>query len=90
MHYNRMQPRPAEVGALAMSSEQRVADEVAKAGLRAKPGPNDRVEIADALQHATDPAKTTDLTKNVPLKVGRDGTNQLWVLELGLSPCGGR
>ena len=39
MHYNELQSRSAEVEAMAMDFEQRVADAVAKAGLRAKPGP---------------------------------------------------
>jgi hypothetical protein len=39
MHYNEIQARSAEVEAMAMNFEQRVADAVAKAGLRAKPGP---------------------------------------------------
>ena len=39
MHYNELQSRSAEVEAMAMNFEQRVADAVAKAGLRAKPGP---------------------------------------------------
>jgi hypothetical protein len=39
MHYNELQSRSAEVEAMAMNSEQRVAGAVAKAGLRAKPGP---------------------------------------------------
>jgi hypothetical protein len=39
MHYNELQSRSAEVEAMAMNFEQRVADAVAKAGLRAKTGP---------------------------------------------------
>jgi hypothetical protein len=39
MHYNELQLRTAEVKAMAMKFEQRVADEVAKAGFRQKPGP---------------------------------------------------
>ena len=39
MHYNELQSRSAEVEAMAMNFEQRVAGAVAKAGLRAKPGP---------------------------------------------------
>jgi hypothetical protein len=39
MHYNELQSRSAEVEAMAMNFEQRAADAVAKAGLRAKPGP---------------------------------------------------
>jgi hypothetical protein len=40
MHYNELQSRSAEVEAMASSNFQKVvADEVAKPGLRAKPGP---------------------------------------------------
>jgi hypothetical protein len=39
IRYNELQARSAEVEAMAMNFEQRVADAVAKAGLRAKPGP---------------------------------------------------
>jgi hypothetical protein len=39
MHYNELQSRSAEVEAMEMDFEQRVADAVAKGGLRAKPGP---------------------------------------------------
>jgi hypothetical protein len=39
MHYNELQLRGVEVEAIAMKFEQRVADEVAKAGHRQKPGP---------------------------------------------------
>jgi hypothetical protein len=37
--YNELQLRTAEVETMAMKFEQRAADEVAKAGLRQKPGP---------------------------------------------------
>jgi hypothetical protein len=39
MHYNELQSRYAEVEAMAMKFKQRVADAAAKAGFRAKPGP---------------------------------------------------
>jgi hypothetical protein len=39
MYYNEFQSRQGEVEAMAMNFEQRVADAVEKAGLRAKPGP---------------------------------------------------
>jgi hypothetical protein len=39
MHYNELQSRSAEVEAMASNFQKMVADEVAKAGLRAKPGP---------------------------------------------------
>jgi hypothetical protein len=39
MHYNELQSRSAEVEAMASNFQKAVADEVAKAGLRAKPGP---------------------------------------------------
>ena len=45
MHYNELQSRSAEVEAMAMDFEQRVADAVAKAGLRAKPGPKKKAGI---------------------------------------------
>jgi hypothetical protein len=45
MHYNELQSRSAEVEAMAMNFEQRVADAVAKAGLRAKPGPKKKAGI---------------------------------------------
>jgi hypothetical protein len=45
MHYNELQSRSAEVEAMAMNFEQRVAGAVAKAGLRAKPGPKKEVGI---------------------------------------------
>jgi hypothetical protein len=45
MHYNELQSRSAEVGAMAMNFEQGVADAVAKAGLRAKPGPKKEAGI---------------------------------------------
>jgi hypothetical protein len=45
MHYNELQSRPAEVEAMVMNFEQRVAGDVAKAGLlRAKPGPKPKQE----------------------------------------------
>jgi hypothetical protein len=39
MHYSELQSRSAEVEAMASNFQKMVADEVAKAGLRAKPGP---------------------------------------------------
>jgi hypothetical protein len=45
MHYNELQSRSAEVEAMAMNFEQRVADAVAKAGLRAKLGPKKKAGI---------------------------------------------
>jgi len=45
MHYNELQSRSAEVEAMAMTFEQRVADAVKKAGLRAKPGPKKKAGI---------------------------------------------
>jgi hypothetical protein len=39
MHYNELQSRSAGVGDIYMKFEQKVADEVAKAGFRQKPGP---------------------------------------------------
>jgi hypothetical protein len=39
MHYNELQSRSAEVEANQMNFEQRLAGAVAKARLRAKPGP---------------------------------------------------
>jgi hypothetical protein len=39
MYYNELQSRSAEVESMSMNFEQRVAGAVAKAGLRAKPGP---------------------------------------------------
>jgi hypothetical protein len=39
MHYNELQLRSAEVEAMEMNFQKRVADEVAKAGFRQKPGP---------------------------------------------------
>jgi hypothetical protein len=46
MHYNELQSRSAEVEAMSMNFEQRVAaDAVAKAGLRAKPGPKKKAGI---------------------------------------------
>jgi hypothetical protein len=45
MHYNELQAQSAEVEAMAMNFEQRVADAVAKAGLRAKPGPKKKAGI---------------------------------------------
>ena len=45
MHYNEIQSRSAEVEAMEMNFEQRVDDAVAKAGLRAKPGPKKEVGI---------------------------------------------
>jgi hypothetical protein len=45
MHYNELQSRSAEVEAMAMNFEQRAADAVAKAGLRAKPGPKKEAGI---------------------------------------------
>jgi hypothetical protein len=45
MHYNELQARSAEVEAMAMNFEQRVAGAVAKAGLRAKPGPTKKTGI---------------------------------------------
>jgi hypothetical protein len=39
MHYNELQSRSAEVEAMASNFQKMVADEVARAGLRAKPGP---------------------------------------------------
>jgi hypothetical protein len=40
MHYNELQLRSAEeVEAMGMNFQKRVADEVAKAGFRQKPGP---------------------------------------------------
>jgi hypothetical protein len=45
MHYNELQSRSAEVEAMAMNFEQRVAGAVAKAELRAKPGPKKEVGI---------------------------------------------
>jgi hypothetical protein len=44
MQYNELHSRSVEVGAMAMNFEQRVADEVAKAGFRAKPGPKRKKE----------------------------------------------
>jgi hypothetical protein len=38
MHYNELQSRSAEVEAMASNFQKMVADEVAKARLRAKPG----------------------------------------------------
>jgi hypothetical protein len=45
MHYNELQSRSAEVEAMAMTFEQRAADGVKKAGLRAKPGPKKEAGI---------------------------------------------
>jgi hypothetical protein len=45
MHYNELQSRSAEVEAMAMNFEQRVVGAVAKAGLRAKPGPKKKAGI---------------------------------------------
>jgi hypothetical protein len=45
MHYNELQSRSAEVEVMAMTFEQRVADAVAKAGLRAKPGPKKKAML---------------------------------------------
>ena len=45
MHYNELQSRSAEVEAMAMDFEERVADAVKKAGLRAKPGPKKKAGI---------------------------------------------
>jgi hypothetical protein len=45
MHYNELQSRSAEVEAMAMNFEQGVAGAVAKAGLRAKPGPKKETGI---------------------------------------------
>ena len=45
MNYNQLQSRSAEVEAMAMTFEQRVADAVKKAGLRAKPGPKKEAGI---------------------------------------------
>jgi hypothetical protein len=45
MHYNELQSRSAEVEAMSMNFEQRVADAVAQAGLRAKPGPKKNAGI---------------------------------------------
>ena len=45
MHYNELQTRSAEVEAMAMTFEQRVADAVKRAGLRAKPGPKKKAGI---------------------------------------------
>jgi hypothetical protein len=45
MHYNELQSRSAEVEAMAMTFEQRVADAVKRAGLRAKPGPKKKAGI---------------------------------------------
>jgi hypothetical protein len=39
MHYNELQSRSAEVEAMASNFQKMVADAVAKAGLRQKPGP---------------------------------------------------
>jgi hypothetical protein len=39
MHYNELQSRSTELEAMASNFQKMVADEVAKAGLRAKPGP---------------------------------------------------
>jgi hypothetical protein len=39
MHYSELQSRSAGVEAIHMKFEQKVADEVAKAGFRQKPGP---------------------------------------------------
>jgi hypothetical protein len=39
MHYNELQSRSAEVETMASNFQKMVADEVAKAGLRAKPDP---------------------------------------------------
>jgi hypothetical protein len=44
MHYNELQARSAEVEAMAMNFEQRVAGAVAKAGLRAKLGPKKKAD----------------------------------------------
>jgi hypothetical protein len=54
MHYNELQSRSAEVleamaVAMAMNFEQRVADAVAKAGLRAKLSPNEAGRCSKAL-----------------------------------------
>jgi hypothetical protein len=45
MHYNELQSRAAEVEAMHMNFEQRLADAVAKARLRAKPGPKKKAGI---------------------------------------------
>jgi hypothetical protein len=47
MHYNELQARSAEVEAMAMNFEQRawLVLSVAKAGLRAKPGPKKKAGI---------------------------------------------
>jgi hypothetical protein len=45
MHCNELQLRGVKVEAMAIKFEQRVAEEVAKAGFRAKPGPRHNKEI---------------------------------------------
>ena len=49
MHYNELQLRSVEVEAMAMKFEQRVADEVAKAGYRQKPGPRQKKKMSTAI-----------------------------------------
>ena len=57
MHYNELQSRSAGVEAIHLKFEQEVADEVAKAGFRQKPGPK-KGSIRNRVPKITGRAKT--------------------------------
>jgi hypothetical protein len=57
MHYNELQSRSAGVEAIHLKFEQKVADEVAKAGFRRKPGPK-KGSIQNRVPKITGRAKT--------------------------------
>jgi outer membrane protein assembly factor BamD (BamD/ComL family) len=49
MHYNELQLWGVEVEAMSMKFEQRVAEEVAKAGYRQKPSPKQKKNMSTAI-----------------------------------------
>jgi hypothetical protein len=67
MHYNEIQLRSAEVEAMGMNFQKMVADAVAKAGFRQKPGPKKKARICkkgdpavaiDSMPHARRASKS--------------------------------
>jgi hypothetical protein len=72
MHYNELQSRSAGVEEIYMKSEQKVADEVAKAGFRQKPGPKKGSSIQKRVPKISRRGKTnhsdwnTGMHKKIP------------------------
>jgi hypothetical protein len=68
MHYNELQSRSAEVEAMQINFEQRLADAVAKARLRAKPGPKKKQNTKGTIGRGINQTTASGFLEKFPSK----------------------